>query len=172
MEVGGMGPRRVIPRDLEVLNQERLYNLRDIERHNAAPLERTHHTWREWCRSGVKNKSGDLVQLESTDVSGITHTSIEACRRFVAAMNAKTVDCLALGGCLDRCTVRLSDHVKRLTSGQALIDLEIKPFPGGVLPGDQIYFKLPYVDKHGNLVSLLIYERLPEIEQRIAEAIK
>jgi hypothetical protein len=41
-----------------------------------------------------------------------------------------------------------------------------------VLPGDQIYFKLPYVDKHGNLVSLLIYERLPEIEQRIAEAIK
>ncbi len=54
------------------------------------PCKPTYCTLNRWARFGVKSKKTKrLVFLETVQVGGVSYTSVEAHRRFVARLNAE-----------------------------------------------------------------------------------
>jgi hypothetical protein len=54
------------------------------------PCQPTYCTLNRWARYGVKSKKTKrLVFLETVQVGGVSYTSVEAHRRFVANLNAE-----------------------------------------------------------------------------------
>lgn len=67
-----------------MLASETLFSLGEIV--HKLPIQRHHSTLRRWATRGVRAEDGTVVVLETVTIAGRRHTSVEAYKRFIAAL--------------------------------------------------------------------------------------
>ena len=68
------------------LANEKLLTLKDLVGHKEMPFKRTRQTWWNYCTKGVVAGNGYRMILESIKINHRHHTSLEAVRRFLDAL--------------------------------------------------------------------------------------